>query len=66
MRIISGRILSTLIGSDILQKELLFPDQTEKGLIAQYPEQAPSASQWDKRFSSYLDDIWGKISGNEK
>ncbi|KAL5345570.1 hypothetical protein ACLOAV_009321 [Pseudogymnoascus australis] len=65
MRIISGRILTTLIGSDILQKELLFPDQTEKGLIAQYPEQAPSASQWDKRFSSYLDDIWGKISGTE-
>ncbi|OBT70100.1 hypothetical protein VE03_00409 [Pseudogymnoascus sp. 23342-1-I1] len=65
LRTISGRILTTLTDSDILQKELLFPEQTEKDLIAQYPEQAPSASQWDKRFSSYLDNIWGRISGTE-
>lgn len=56
----------TLVSSSIIEKELLFPEQTEKGLISQYPEQAPSASQWDKRFSSYLDDIWDRIASAEK
>ncbi|OBT77854.1 hypothetical protein VF21_03280 [Pseudogymnoascus sp. 05NY08] len=65
LRTISGRILTTLTSSDIIPKEWLFPAQTEKELIAQYPEQAPSASQWDKRFSSYLDNIWDKIAGTE-
>ncbi|OBT90127.1 hypothetical protein VE02_00898 [Pseudogymnoascus sp. 03VT05] len=65
LRTISGRILTTLTSSDIIPKEWLFPAQTEKELIAQYPEQAPSASQWDKRFSSYLDNIWDKIVGTE-
>jgi hypothetical protein len=65
MRTISGRILTTLISSDI-PKEFFFPDPTEKELIAQYPEQAPSASQWDKKFSNYLDVIWDKIAGTEK
>lgn len=56
----------TLTSSGVIEKELLFPQQTEKGLISQYPEQVPSASQWDKRFSSYLDDIWDRIASAEK
>jgi hypothetical protein len=66
LRTLSGRILTTLTASDIIPKEWLFPVETDKDIIAQYPEQAPSASQWDKRFSSYLDDIWDKIAGTEK
>ncbi|OBT53722.1 hypothetical protein VE04_05442 [Pseudogymnoascus sp. 24MN13] len=65
LRTLSGRILTTLTASDIIPKEWLFPVETDKEIIAQYPEQAPSASQWDKRFSSYLDDIWDKIAGTE-
>ncbi|OAF56728.2 hypothetical protein VC83_06926 [Pseudogymnoascus destructans] len=65
LRTLSGRILTTLTSSDIIPKEWLFPVETEKEFISQYPEQAPSASQWDKRFSSYLDDIWDKIAGTE-
>jgi hypothetical protein len=66
LRTLSGRILTTLTSSDIIPKEWLFPVETEQEFIAQYPEQAPSASQWDKRFSSYLDDIWEKVKGPEK
>ncbi|KFY21160.1 hypothetical protein V491_03114 [Pseudogymnoascus sp. VKM F-3775] len=65
LRNLSGRVLMTLTSSGVIEKELLFPQQTEKGLISQYPEQVPSASQWDKRFSSYLDDIWDRIASAE-
>ncbi|KFY15339.1 hypothetical protein V492_02054 [Pseudogymnoascus sp. VKM F-4246] len=65
MRTMSARVLTTLTVSGIVEKESLFPEKTEKELIAQYPEQGPSASQWDKSFSSYLDGIWGKISNSE-
>jgi hypothetical protein len=58
--------LTTLTNPDVLKKDCLFPSQTEKELIAKYPEQAPSASQWDKKFSSYLDDIWERIADTEK
>ncbi|KFY65210.1 hypothetical protein V497_01469 [Pseudogymnoascus sp. VKM F-4516 (FW-969)] len=65
LRTISGRVLTTLTDPDVLRKDCLFPSQTEKELIAKYPEQAPSASQWDKKFSSYIDDIWDKIADTE-
>ncbi|KFY45151.1 hypothetical protein V494_01118 [Pseudogymnoascus sp. VKM F-4513 (FW-928)] len=48
MRTMSARVLTTLTVSGIVEKESLFPEKTEKELIAQYPEQGPSASQWDK------------------
>lgn len=65
LRTISGRILTTLIASNIPTNNF-FPQNTDLELITCYPEPALSASQWDKTFQNYLDKIWDKISDIEK
>ena len=49
-----------ILGAEHTIKQF-FPPGTAEKLFEKYPSQAQSASQWDKTFQEYVDEIWEDI-----
>lgn len=54
-----------MLAADRPIKEFFPPGTTDK-LFEKYPGPAQSASQWDKKFQEYLDEIWDEFCADNE
>lgn len=65
LRSVTGRIITVMLAADHPIKEF-FPSGTADKIFDKYPRPAQSASQWDKTFQEYVDDIWDDICADNE